>query len=162
MHSLKIIILFILILMLLTCSNESDTAECGMLSSTSLKYGIVFNSCGPADAPVVRIVLTDEKISCGESPASFKHISSYLEITNVEDLKVGMVISGHSYNINNQPDPAYECDAGFENCIDVGVLSIEIVCDDGDRLEGKWSVQGSERAGMFIIEKCKQQRPLCG
>jgi len=154
--------MFFVILIFSNCNYQSDSTVCDTLNGNSLKYGIIYNGCGPTDAPVVRIILTDEEFSCGDSHRNVKHISSYLEITNVEDIKVGMVISGHSYNYNNEPESAIECEKDFENCVEVGVISLEILCDDGKRLEGIWRLIDSNRSGNFYVKKCDQQRGLCG
>lgn len=162
MYLIKSNILFIILLILSACSTDNNNAECDILNIDSLKYGIVYNGCGPTDLPIVRIILTDEEFSCEDMHRNVKHISSYLEITSVEDIKVGMVISGHSYNFDGEPVSAFECEKDFENCIEVGVISIEILCDNENMLQGKWKLDGNDRSGNFYIKKCNEERGICG
>ncbi len=152
----------IILCMLIACSSNFDGVGTEVVNSDSLKYGIVYNGCGPTDAPVVRIILTDEEFSCEDSHRNVKHIVSYLEIGTVKEIKIGMVISGHASSLGGEPDPAYECEKDFKNCVDIGVISIKILDDDGGRLEGTWELESSNRSGNFNVKKCDRDRGLCG
>lgn len=163
MRSIQDYLVYIVtIFVLAACSSDLNSTDENPLKTGSLKYGVVYNSCGPADAPVVRLILTDEEFSCKDNPGDIKHISSYLEIRFVEDIKTGMVISGHSPGISGGPDEAYECKAGFTECKDIGIITINILSDEGGILHGTWHLQGSDRGGYFNIKKCSQERDLCG
>ena len=145
-----------------TCSCDFDGTGSQAVNSDALKYGVVYNGCGPTDSPVVRIILTDEEFSCENSHRNVNHIVSYLEIDTVKEIEIGMVISGHTSNLGGEPDSAFECEENFENCVEIGVISIKILGNDGERLDGTWELQGSDRTGKFNIEKCDKELGECG
>ncbi|MCH8125189.1 hypothetical protein IIC38_04405 [candidate division KSB1 bacterium] len=145
-----------------TCSCDFDGTGSQAVNSDALKYGVVYNDCGPTDSPVVRIILTDEEFSCKDNHRNVNHIVSYLEIGTVKEIKIGMVISGHASSIGGEPDSGYECEKDFKNCVEIGVISIEILGSDRERLEGTWKFEGSDRTGNFNVEKCDQKSGACG
>ena len=168
MNSIKSPAICIVTLSMLTiCSCGFDVTGSQLVNSDSLKYGVINNGCGPADAPVVRIILTDEEFSCGEflsgdNHGKVNHIVSYLEIGTVKEIEIGTVISGHASTLGGEPDSAHECEKDFKNCVEIGVISIEILGDEGERLEGIWKFEGSDRTGNFNVHKCAQEGGLCG
>jgi len=108
--------------MLSACSCDFDGTGSQAVNSDALKYGVVYNGCGPTDSPVVRIILTDEEFSCENSHRNVNHIVSYLEIDTVKEIEIGMVISGYASSIGGEPDSAYECEKDFKNCVEIGVI----------------------------------------
>jgi len=156
---------FVLILFLnfvFSCSESDKIETCTTTGTDSLKYGVVFAACGPTDAAVVRIILTEDEFSCEDDHSNVNHISSYLEIGDVEQIEVGMSITGHSSNSVVEPEPAYECEIGLINCVEVGVIILNIECDDGTLLGGTWRLEGSNRSGNFLVNKGGRERGLCG
>ena len=140
-------------------SNSSNNSS----AEAEIKYGIVSNSCGPSDAPVIDIRLTDEEIDCSTDIRKVSNISSYLEFTNTEDIAIGMMLEPHTYS-GSGPMSATDCDIGFENCSSIGLLSIEITGQESDTLEGDYLIQNNSEnnTGNFIIKRCNNERPLCG
>jgi hypothetical protein len=139
----------------------------------ALKYGVVSNSCGPSDAAVINIRLTDEVIDCATDIRNVSNISSHLAFSNTQDITVGMMLAPHSY-ASSGPMDANECNVGFDNCVAVGQLSIKVTGQEGDAfegdafkgnsLEGVYFIDnnGSTTQGGFVIKRCNNKRPRCG
>jgi len=129
------------------------------------KHGIITNGCGPTDAAVVRLILTDQEISCTTSTRSVGNISTYLEFPETEDIAIGMMLEPHSSTWGGSPEAATECGIGFTNCTTLGPLSIEITGQgtQEDTLKGVYTIEGEEQAptGLFIIKRCNNDRPMC-
>ncbi|MFT7412296.1 MAG: hypothetical protein ACI9J4_000653 [Paraglaciecola sp.] len=134
----------------------------------NLKYGVVSNSCGPSDAAVINIRLTDEVIDCATDIRNVSNISSHLALSNTQDITVGMMLAPHSY-ASSGPMDANECNVGFDNCVAVGQLSIKVTGQEGEAfevnsLEGVYFIDnnGSTAQGGFVIKRCNNKRPRCG
>ncbi len=142
------------------CDSESKNSHS---DEESFKYGIVTNACGPSDAAVVSIRFTDEVIDCSTDISSISSISSYLEFPNTSDIAIGMMLEPHTYS-GSGPMSATDCDASFENCTPIGLLSIEITGQESDTLEGSYLIQNEAEniSGQFSIKRCDNDRPLCG
>jgi len=152
MNTIKAI-LFISFLILLTNCGSENTQE---LNNSSVKNGIVINACAPTDAAVVRIILTDDTFACDNSLSDVKHISSYLDIENMDEIETGMVLQGYS------SDFAIECDKAFNSCSEVGELSIEVLRSNSKSIEGNYILSGSSNKTEFKAIKCETEREICG
>ena len=140
-----------------------DDSGNNSLEERPMKYGIISNSCGPSDAPVVDLRLTDEEIVCSTDLRTIPQINTYLEFSNTQDISIGMMLEPHTYGPSG-PMSARECDIGFVNCKSIGLLSIEITGQDNATFQGVFStdLEGSVSEGDFIIQRCNNERPLCG
>ncbi|PCJ32438.1 MAG: hypothetical protein COA99_16465 [Moraxellaceae bacterium] len=130
------------------------------------KHGIVTNGCGPTDASVVRLYLTDQEISCTTDLVSVGFISTYLEFQQTEDISIGMMLEPHDYYGTSPPDGATDCGIGYSDCTHLGPLSIEITGQgtQEDTLKGVYFIEGEEEnsTGSFIIKRCNNDRGMCG
>lgn len=133
------------------------------VSPQPVKYGTLSNACGPTDAPVIDLRLTDVEIQCSTGIGTVSHISAYLEFAYTQDLEVGMKVGPHSYG-SSGPMPAIKCDIGFENCVTVGDVSLEFNGKGTDTLSGEYTFQNGDLTdtGDFVVKRCENQRPLCG
>ncbi|MFT6778717.1 MAG: hypothetical protein ACJAV1_002659 [Paraglaciecola sp.] len=149
-------------------SHSNSYSKKAIHPALNLKYGVVSNSCGPSDAAVINIRLTDEVIDCATDIRNVSNISSHLALSNTQDITVGMMLAPHSY-ASSGPMDANECNVGFDNCVAVGQLSIKVTSQQGDAFEGN-SLEGvyfidnngSTTQGGFVIKRCNNKRPRCG
>lgn len=160
----KIFYIYMCLIILSGCdsdSNDDSTSKNAM--DPAVKHGIVSNACGPSDAAVIDIRLTNEVIDCSTDIRSVSNISSYLAFSNTQDITIGMMLAPHSYS-SSGPMDASECDVGFDNCVAVGQLSIEVADQEGDALEGVYFIDsnGATTQGNFVIKRCNNERPRCG
>ncbi len=76
---------------------------------------------------------------------------------------IGMLLEPHYYSLS-EPMNATKCNIGFENCTEIGKLSIEFTGEEGNNLEGDYFIKnnGSTLEGNFLIKRCMNERLLCG
>ncbi len=162
MNLIKVSAVVVTVLHLLAaCSNDSSKSGSDTANGSLLKYGIIKNGCNEMDLPPVRIILTNEEMLCEDSHSDYENISSYLEIDNVEEIEVGMHISTRVFQNEYIYSSATECEKEYNNCVDLGALSIEITGETDESLEGTWTLPDSNRSGIFNVNQCKQERGWC-
>lgn len=146
-------LLFLALLMTLNACDKNGS------ESYPIKSGTLSNACGPADEPVVRLLLTDGKIDCTTNPASTAFIATFLDFPEAQDVTAGMTLLPLTYGA---PESATACEAGYADCRDIGTLYIEVVIENNATLSGKYFIEdeNTTEEGRYIIERCAVQS-LC-
>lgn len=156
--------------MMISCTLAALLSACGSSGSNSdnatsqyAKQGIITNACGPTDAPVVRLRLTDQAIACDADVHTLPRISTYLAFTHTQDIAIGMMLEPYR-SVAGDPQSASACNAGFTDCHAVGLLSIEITGQESGHFTGRYTINndGTMTSETFKIKQCNNERPRCG
>lgn len=121
-------------------------------------YGLISNSCGPADGPAVTVVLdTAAYADCHAShPGQFQMQSNDV---HVDSIPVGKIL------IYTEESG---CQAAGTGCTGKTVIRLEVKAADSIQMQAGFRIETSgngkaaaAQSGSVILLKCRE-RPLCG